>query len=186
MAQAHSQTVSAHGGTTGQGAGTKRPSGTGSWRSSAPSSRTQPWRTTLPSRRRVARRVRGRSGHPPVTSSQVLTGMVASAAPPTLSRHHVATAPASHRRAARSGSRRRVGPEGGLPVHQAAGQPPPGLPADRGRQGLSLFPRASTCRAPACGSRPGPCHANSSPVGAQSSSRAASRWPRPADSCPPW
>ena len=41
---------------------------------------------------------------------------------------------------------------------------------------VPLPPRApATCRAPACGSRPGPCHANSSPVGAQSSSRAASR-----------
>src|SRR5262249_19116242 len=70
------------GGTAGQGSGTKRPSGNGSWRSSAISRRAQPWRNTLTSRRRVARRVRWRSGHTPVTSSNVLAGNVSSSPPP--------------------------------------------------------------------------------------------------------
>jgi len=108
MARAHAPTAAANGGTTGQGSGTKRPSGTGSWRRRATSRRTQPWRNTLPSRRRVARRVRGRSGHTPVPSSRVLTGMVSAAAPLTLSNPNVATATASPRRAARSGARLRV------------------------------------------------------------------------------
>ena len=65
--------------------------------------RFQPRRKTLTSRRRVARRVRGGSGTRAVTSGTVLAGIVSSASPPTLSSHKVATATASHRRAARSG-----------------------------------------------------------------------------------
>ena len=42
----------------------------------------------------------GQRGH---TSSRVLAGIVSSAKPPTLSSHSVATATASHRRAARAG-----------------------------------------------------------------------------------
>src|SRR2546429_60424 len=65
--------------------------------------RVQPRRKILTSRRRVARRIRGCVGRRAVTSGTVLTGMVSSASPPTLSSHRVATATASHRRAARSG-----------------------------------------------------------------------------------
>ena len=50
--------------------GQSGPAATGSWRSKATNSATQPWRNTLTSRRRVARRVRGRSGHNAVTSSK--------------------------------------------------------------------------------------------------------------------
>src|SRR5882724_11679851 len=45
----------------------------------------------------------GGAGTSTVTSGTVLAGTVASASPPTLSSHKVATATASHRRAARSG-----------------------------------------------------------------------------------
>jgi hypothetical protein len=103
-----SRTSSSHGGTAGQGAGTKRPGGTGSCRSNATKSATPPWRNTRTSRKRVARRSRGRPGHRAVTASHVLAGTVSSAAPPTRSNPHVATATASPNRAARAGSRRRV------------------------------------------------------------------------------
>ena len=50
----------------------------------------------------------GAPGTSAVTSSSVLAGIVSSAAPPTLSSHNVATATASHSRAARSGALMRV------------------------------------------------------------------------------
>src|SRR4029450_2475595 len=53
----------------------------------------------------AARRVRGRSGHHPVTSSHVLAGSVASASPPTLSSHKLPTATANHSRRRRPGAR---------------------------------------------------------------------------------
>ena len=70
----------------------KAPAGQGSWRRSATNRRTHPWRNTLTSRRRGARRVRGCGGHNAFSSSTVLAGSAASAAPPTLSSHNVATA----------------------------------------------------------------------------------------------
>ena len=70
----------------------KAPAGQGSWRRSATNRRTHPRRNTLTSRRRGARRVRGCGGHNAFSSSTVLAGSAASAAPPTLSSHNVATA----------------------------------------------------------------------------------------------
>src|SRR6266481_5768913 len=89
--------------TTGQGSGTKRPIGSGACSSNATRIRFQPRRKTRTHRRRVACRIRGCRGTKAVTSGTVLAGIVSSASPPTLSSHRVATATASHRRAARSG-----------------------------------------------------------------------------------
>ena len=107
-ARSGARASSSHGGTVGHGSGTKAPGGKGAWRRKATNRATPPWRNTLTSRRRVARRVRGRSGHNAVTARSVLSGMSSSAIPPTLSSHKVAPATASHRRAARSGARMRV------------------------------------------------------------------------------
>src|SRR4029434_8528798 len=90
-------------GTAGEGSGTKRPRGSGAWSSNATRIRFQPRRKTLTSRKRVARRVRAGWGTRGVTSRTVLAGGVSPPPPPTLSSHKVATATASHRRAARSG-----------------------------------------------------------------------------------
>ena len=137
MARANSSTSSINGGTTGQGSGTKRPSGKGAWRSSATSSRTQPWRNTLTSRRRGARRVRRRSGHPPVTSSRVLAGL---ALPPgrqqttdrgqgTRAHQHHAAAPQGHHGAWGLLPWDRCGMIGG-PPWVATGLAQPGCPPD--------------------------------------------------------
>src|SRR5439155_5989023 len=65
--------------------------------------RFHPRRSTRTRRGGVARRVGGGGGTSTVTSGTVLAGTVASASPPTLRTHKVATATARHRRAARSG-----------------------------------------------------------------------------------
>ena len=77
--------------------------GSGACSSKATRMMVQPRRKTLTSRRQVARRSRSGRGMRAVTSGTVLAGMASSASPPTLSSHQVATATASHRRAARSG-----------------------------------------------------------------------------------
>src|SRR5262245_29380310 len=66
-------------GTAGQGSGTKRPRGSGTWASKATRIRVQPRRKTLTSRRRVARRVLGCVGTKAVTSGTVLARTAASA-----------------------------------------------------------------------------------------------------------
>lgn len=68
----------------------------------------QPRRNTLTRRNRVARRWRRCASINAVTSSTVLLAMASSAAPPTLTSHKVATATASHSRAARAGCAMRV------------------------------------------------------------------------------
>jgi len=68
----------------------------------------QPWRKTLTRRNCVAWRGRGRGRSWAGSGGSVPTGIVVSAAPPTLSSHKVATATASHNRAARWGSVMRV------------------------------------------------------------------------------
>ena len=90
-------------GNLGHGSGSQVPSGRGVCRSSATKIVIQPRRKILPTRRRVARRWRRWWPSVAVTSRSVRAGIASSAAPPTLSRHRVATATASHSRAARSG-----------------------------------------------------------------------------------
>ena len=65
----------------------------------------QPWRKTLTKRSCVARRGRDPGPLAAGSSSNVPTGIVVSASPPTLSNHNVATATANHKRAARGGQR---------------------------------------------------------------------------------
>ena len=194
MACCASRASSSHDGTAGHGSGLKRPVGNGSWRSKATGSATHPWRTTLTSRRRVARRDRDRSGHNPVTSSSVLAGMVSAAAPPTLSRHPVATATASHRRAARAGSRIRVrghGQPARLVLCKPCSIQAPGHPSRHhwplvtDRSGSAPGPcrpppsAPAACRRPGGASRRGLCRARWCPV-------AAPRSPGDASRSPPW
>ena len=75
-ARSGARASSSHGGTVGHGSGTKAPGGKGAWRRKATNRATPPWRNTLTSRRRVARRVRGRSGHNAVTARSVLSHVV--------------------------------------------------------------------------------------------------------------
>jgi hypothetical protein len=68
----------------------------------------QPRRKILTKRRCVARREREAGTAAGASGKSVLSGIVSSAIPPTLSNHKVATATANHSRAARCGSVMRV------------------------------------------------------------------------------
>src|SRR5262245_917106 len=68
----------------------------------------QPGRKILTNRRRVAWRGRDAGQSAAARGSSVLTGREAAARPPTLSTHTVATATATHNRAARWGALMRV------------------------------------------------------------------------------
>ena len=92
----------------GQGSGNQAPNGKGAWFGKATRINIQPRRKILTKRTRVARCCQRWHANASEISRSVPSAMVSSAAPPTLSSHQVATATASHKRAARWGSGMRV------------------------------------------------------------------------------
>ena len=88
----------------GQGSGSKRPCGKVSPRMAAARMQRRPRRKQLSKRGCERWVVRRRAMFVAGRSAKVLTGRLSSASPATLRTHSVATAMASHRRAARAGS----------------------------------------------------------------------------------
>ena len=92
------------GGSVGHGAGSNRPSGSGCPCSTAARIVSTPRRKQLNKRGRARPVARRRATCSSGSAATLLAGSVASASPPTLTTHNVATASANHSRAARAGS----------------------------------------------------------------------------------